>query len=101
MVFALFVYLKVLASHYQFDQGYTSCLTLVTLDSSRRRESVRILIVGVVVLVMLFGVGCGGESSEKDTSVGSSQEATRKVSSPLQAFEAISSIPRPIATHSL
>jgi hypothetical protein len=39
---------------------------------------VRILIGGVVVLVMLFGVGCGGESSEKDTSVETGQEMTQE-----------------------
>ncbi|MCA1716751.1 MAG: thermonuclease family protein, partial [Actinobacteria bacterium] len=38
----------------------------------------RILIAGVVVLVMLFGVGCGGESSEKDASVETSQETKQR-----------------------
>jgi hypothetical protein len=39
---------------------------------------VRILIGGVVVLIMLFGMGCGGESSEKDTSVDTAQETTQE-----------------------
>jgi hypothetical protein len=38
----------------------------------------RILLVGVVVLLMLFGVGCGGESSEKDTPVETPQETTQE-----------------------
>jgi hypothetical protein len=42
------------------------------------RESVRIVIAGAVVLVMLFGVGCGAENSEKDTAVETPQETKRE-----------------------
>jgi hypothetical protein len=38
----------------------------------------RILLVGVVVVLMLFGVGCGGENSEKDTSRETPQEKTQE-----------------------
>ncbi len=60
------------------DQGRASCLILPMLGSARGRQSVRILIAGVLVLVMLFGVGCGGESSEKDTPVETPQETTQE-----------------------
>jgi hypothetical protein len=39
---------------------------------------VRILLGGVVVLLLLFGVGCGGESPEKDTSVETPQGTTQE-----------------------
>jgi hypothetical protein len=39
---------------------------------------VRILVAGAVVLVMLFGVGCGGESSEKENSVEAPQETRQE-----------------------
>jgi len=39
---------------------------------------VRILLGGVVVLLLLFGVGCGGESPEKDTAVETPQGTTQE-----------------------